>query len=351
MSPTVAEVAAALDAGELRYADPRAPVRTVRFAVDTTPDVATGADLLVARRLPSAKDPGTAVYLVDDEVEVASDGTAAALAAALGLTRLRPLVACGGEDVIVTQIPPSYVDKVVEALSAAGAGIIGGYSRCAWTSRGTGTFLPGDGTRPVIGANGRRESVGETRVEMLLPRARRAAVVTALLAVHPYEQPPYYVLELAVSASARGYGRVGVLPGPLAPRELAELVVRRVPGAEVRFAGGKPIRTVAVCPTAGAGHLAAAVAAGVDAYVGADLPSRAVAECVGQGGPVVFDLGAWAAERPWLDWAAQRLREAFPAVEVSISDTVTGPWGSLLAEVEITGEGAEDHRERGARQQ
>src|SRR5438128_1238518 len=81
------------------------------------------------------------------------------------------------------------ITAVHEALAAAGAGAIGDYSHCSFATAGTGQFRPLAGAHPTIGQVGKLERVAETRLEMVLPRARRAGVVAALRAAHPYEEP------------------------------------------------------------------------------------------------------------------------------------------------------------------
>jgi hypothetical protein len=97
---------------------------------------------------------------------------------------------------LVVFVPHEALDPVREALFAAGAGRIGGYERCSWYTEGTGTFLGGEGTRPTVGAAGQEERVPELRLETVFPEERRAEVVAALRAAHPYEEPAYDVYPL-----------------------------------------------------------------------------------------------------------------------------------------------------------
>ena len=76
-------------------------------------------------------------------------------------------------------------------MFAAGAGRIGDYERCSWYTAGTGTFLGGETTDPAIGESGSEERVAELRVETVVPSRLLEAVVAALRAAHPYEEPAY----------------------------------------------------------------------------------------------------------------------------------------------------------------
>jgi hypothetical protein len=97
---------------------------------------------------------------------------------------------------LVVFVPPEALDRVREALFAAGAGRTGAYERCSWYTEGTGTFLGGAGTNPALGAAGREERVAELRLETVYPEERHDEVVAALRSAHPYEEPAFDVYPL-----------------------------------------------------------------------------------------------------------------------------------------------------------
>jgi hypothetical protein len=92
---------------------------------------------------------------------------------------------------LVWFVPEEALDRTRNAVFAAGAGRIGAYERCSWLAAGTGTFLASEGAQPVIGEVGREEHVAELRVETVVPLARAADVVRALVDAHPYEEVAY----------------------------------------------------------------------------------------------------------------------------------------------------------------
>jgi dinuclear metal center YbgI/SA1388 family protein len=279
---------------------------------------------------------GVALYTAHTNADVASPGVSDALGEVLGLTDLRPLepAAADALDKLVTFVPLEHADRVLDALADAGAGRIGNYSRCAWRTEGEGTFRPEHGAEPAIGEVGRVERVAEARLETVLPRAARAAVVAALLAAHPYEEPAYDVIELALPPSSRGIGRVGRLPEPTT----VAAFVRRAAAALPPTAGGlrvagdpdRRVERVAVCGGAGDGYLAAARRSGADLYLTADLRHHPASEALESGGPVLVDAAHWATEWPWLRLAAETVRSAFAergtTVEVEVSTRNTDPW-------------------------
>lgn len=361
--------------------DPSQPVRRVLLAVDPTHAVVDealewGADLLLTHH-PLLLRPvhsvaatsfkgslvhrlvrgGCALHVAHTNADAADGGVAEALALAVGLTDLAPLVAQPAEplDKHVVLVPVDHAQAVVEALSTAGAGAIGEYTRCAWTTTGIGTFVPGENATPAIGATGEVVVVEEARVEMVAPRRRRAAVIAAMRAAHPYEEPAFDVLEQAALPGETGTGRVGTLPEPLTLRAFGERVAGALPATEqgVRLAGdlGALVRRVAVVGGSGDSLFDAVRGAGVDAYLTADLrhhpaseqreradfDARVAAGERGGGRPFLVDVAHWASEWPWLAAAAAALEADVVAsrpgttVETRVSTLRTDPWTARIA--------------------
>ena len=225
-----------------------------------------------------------------------------------------------------------------DALSAAGAGRIGDYSDCSFATAGTGQFKPLTGANPTIGEVGRLERVAETKLEMILPRDRRAAVVAALRAAHPYEEPAFDLFEIAELPS-----RARARPDRHAARAGAAGRVRRAGGrrAAAHRRGGcaRPATRSGRSrrwPSAGARgtpRWAPRSAAGVDAYVTADLRHHPASEHLlagslpGRPTPALVDVAHWASEWPWCQQAADVVRAALGgSVEVRVSRRRTDPW-------------------------
>jgi dinuclear metal center YbgI/SA1388 family protein len=144
---------------------------------------------------------------------------------------------------------------------------------------------------------------------------------------------------LPASMGARtGIGRVGELPvgetlGDFARRAAAALPAT---AAGIRVAGdpARPVRRVAVCGGAGDSLFDAVRAAGVDAYLTADLRHHPASEAVEAGGPALLDAAHWATEWPWLAHAADTLRAGLTGLGTTVvtyvSTTPTDPWTACL---------------------
>lgn len=93
-------------------------------------------------------------------------------------------------------VPESHLEATKEAVFAAGAGRVGDYDRCCWQVLGEGQFRPLPGSRPFLGSEGELERLAEWKVEMVCSDERVSAVVAALRAAHPYEEPAFDLLHL-----------------------------------------------------------------------------------------------------------------------------------------------------------
>ena len=89
---------------------------------------------------------------------------------------------------IVVFVPETHTNMVREAMGKAGAGKIGNYSYCSFSSKGIGRFRPEQGANPHIGEVGKFEEVVEERIETICPREKLESVIAAIKEVHPYDE-------------------------------------------------------------------------------------------------------------------------------------------------------------------
>ena len=371
--PQLAEVIAALegwydpqwaepwDAVGLVCGDPADNVDHVVLAVDAVPTTVTeaidaGAQLLLTHHplllTPvhgvAATEPkgtmvhrmvraGVAHYVAHTNADVAEPGVSDALAHRIGLGNLRPLCAQPTEavDKLVVFVPVGDTQRLIDAMAEAGAGRLGAYDRCAWTTDGLGSFRPEQGATPAIGRVGAVEQVAETRVEMVVPPARRDGVIRAMRAAHPYEEPAFDLFNRVPLAGRRGTGRIGELEQEVPLGEFVELVAAALPATAwgVRAAGhpAGPVRTAAVCGGSGASLIEDARRAGANAFLTADLKHHSTSEAVAERDPgamALLDAAHWATEAPWLDLVAGQLRQRFDGtgLRVTVSAKRTDPW-------------------------
>ena len=336
--------------------DPDDVLESVTVAVDATPavvDEVPEAGLLLAHHplllrgvdTVAASTPkgalvhrlirtGRSLFTAHTNADSASPGVSDALAEALGITVdavLEPLTTAGDLDKWVIYVPRENAEAVREAVFAAGAGHIGDYSHCSWSVSGIGQFLPHEGASPAVGSVGSVERVAEDRFEVVAPARARGAVLAAMRAAHPYEEPAFDIFALVPPPGDAGLGRIGTLAQPEPLRRFVSRVDAALPRTSwgVRAAGDPEmlVSRVAVCGGAGDSLLAAADRADVQAYVTADLRHHPADEHHRASNVALIDVAHWASEFPWCEQAAETLRCRFEAaLPVRVCTIRTDPW-------------------------
>jgi dinuclear metal center YbgI/SA1388 family protein len=221
-----------------------------------------------------AFEHGISLIALHTNLDSAVGGLNDTLCELLQLTDVKPLVDSGRERFykLVVFVPADHADKVREAICAQGAGMIGDYEQCSFSTPGEGTFLGAAGTDPFVGKPGSLERVNELRLEVLLRREIAGRVIGALFDAHPYEEVAYDLYPLHNKEKGTGLARIGKLAEP----EPFEKFIQRVSnlGILVTRVLGEPmklIRKVALCSGAGADFLPNAISAGADVYVTAEI--------------------------------------------------------------------------------
>jgi len=317
------EKAAGWDPVGLQLGDPSTSAGTVAVCHEVTEWVVAkveelGVDLLVTyhpllfrptARIVAGRSPtgrayrliraGTSVATAHTNFDVAPGGAADALADSLGLI---DTVGFGpmdpGESIkVVTFAPPSFADQVADAMAAAGGGTIGNYSNCSFRSEGIGTFFAGDGATPVTGTAETLNREPEVRIEMTVAAARRDAVLGALVAAHPYEEPAFDVYRAMGNLGMAG--RVGHPPEPIGLQGLVDRVSAALGESGLRVSGdpGRSVGRVAVVPGSGSSYMGAAAGAGADVLVTGDIAHHRMLDAA-DAGLSVLDPGHLATERP-----------------------------------------------------
>ena len=330
--------------------DPSAEIARALLTIDCTPAVldeaaAFGAELVVAYHPPlfeaiksipassvlhRAIRGGIALYSPHTAFDVAPGGTNDLLADVLGLGERTPLKLVPPREAqckLVTFVPEEHVDRVAQAVFEAGAGWIGNYSACSFRSAGTGTFFGEEGASPRVGAAGALERVPEIRVETVLPLSRQEAVIAALRAAHPYEEPAFDLLRLVARPEGAGIGRFGTLPHPASRAELIDRVKRGLGVTGVLVAGPTEgeVSRVAACAGAGRGLLSDAIAKKTELFLTGELPHHDALKAAAAGMTVVCALHS-NSERRALGRMKDRLEKEAAGLAVKISEVDRDPF-------------------------
>ncbi|GIP35816.1 Nif3-like dinuclear metal center hexameric protein [Paenibacillus sp. J2TS4] len=228
-----------------------------------------------------------AVYISHTNLDVTDGGINDMMADALQLDAVKPLDTVYTEKLkkLVVFVPEDHHERVLMAMLDNGAGAIGEYSHCSFNLSGTGTFKPGEGSQPYIGAPGQWERVPEIRIETIVPEGLVKKVVQAMLKAHPYEEAAYDLYPLDIPGRQLGLGRVGRLPQPVSLAELAEQVKIAFDVPAVRIVGDpqRILRKAAVLGGSGGRYVGQAIFAGADVLVTGDIDYHTAQDALAAG--------------------------------------------------------------------
>ncbi len=238
----------------------------------------------------------------------------------------------GGVNKIVTFVPAKAVDRVRTAMAEAGAGCIGAYSECSFTSQGIGTFRGSANTNPTIGKPGRFETTPEVRLEMVCPDEVLPAVQRALLQAHPYEEPAFDVYPLLPplrrevspvhpqTTAVVGAGRLVTLDEPVTLSALVKKVRTRlgddclqiITPPQVKWSDkNRKVHRIGVCVGAGGSLLAPALKAcqnQLDVFITGEMRHHDQLDAT-QRGVTLLLAGHTQTERPYLSTYRDRLAQ------------------------------------------
>ncbi len=215
------------------------------------------------------------VYAAHTNLDVTSLGVNEWLADQLQLTSTEVLSTTYEDKLVKLSVfvPSTHEDQVRVAIGNAGAGHIGNYSHCSFSSNGIGTFTPLEGTEPFIGKQGELERVEEVKIESILPESIVKVVVSAMKKAHPYEEVAYDLYPLLNKGEELGIGKIGKLPKEMDLQEFVEHVKTAFGVSHLRVIKGKNsiIKKVAVVGGDGNKYIYPALHKGADVLVTGDI--------------------------------------------------------------------------------
>lgn len=339
----------------LLVGDPSASVSSILVSLDHSLAAIekakeTGAELIITHHplffeplkalTPQKNDGRTALALARSGLNLvamhtnwdcAMGGVNDALAAKLQLEN----VAWFGESTeremlkVVVTVPSANAEEVIAAAAKAGAGALGNYDHCSFTSEGIGTFRPLEGSNPAIGSRGTLERVPEARVELLVKRSEVNQVDGAIRDAHPYEEPAIDWYRLANSFHTP-IGRIGELRRDLTLAEFqAHLDAKLGTRALVWGDANKRIRKVAVIGGAACSMAKDALSAGADAFVTGEVKQHNALES-SQAGLAIAAAGHYATEQPGMAALAEQLQRELPDLAVKLFEPEVGQSGRPL---------------------
>jgi len=275
---------------------------------------------------------GISVFSIHTSFDTVFGGVNDGLAQIIGIKNPKPIgdyvnTPTENKYKLVVFIPKDHVNKVSKAILDSGAGAIGNYSNCSFTSQGTGTFKPLTGAKPAIGSIGKTEKVQEVRFETIVPASKMENVISAIKNSHPYEEPAYDVIKLTSSFSPMGLGRMGELEKPATVAQLIEKIKKFTNTKAVGIVGPekRTVKKAAVCAGSCGKIITSVMAANCDLYLTGELKHHQ-ALAAQQANLTCLCLSHTVSERFMLKNLATLLRKRLKNVKINVSKKDADPF-------------------------
>lgn len=332
--------------------DSKAEVTGVAFCLDVTHDVLdeaieAGCNVVVThhplifraiKRLNAAElqggmvakafRQGLSLIALHTNLDSAVGGLNDTLCDLLGLHDVKPLVDSGRGRFykLAVFVPADHADKVREAMCAQGAGVIGDYEECSFSTPGEGSFRGVVGrTNPFSGTPGELEKAVEVKLEVMLRRELAGRVVGAMISAHPYEEVAHDLIPLHNKEAGTGLARIGKLD-----ETTLEEFVRKVSGLGIlvtRVLGDpqKAIKRVALCSGAGSDFTGKAISQGADVYLTAEQKHHHGLAAAHKGMALV-ETDHYTLEQKHWPKLAELLKQQFPDLKTKVLERGPELW-------------------------
>ena len=228
----------------------------------------------VERTVLKAIKNDIAIYAIHTALDNVKMGVSGKMAELLGLQNIQVLLP--KKNIIkklTTYVPNDYAEKVRKALFSAGAGHIGNYAKCSFSTGGIGTYLPNENANPSVGTIGKLQEESETNIGVYFEKHQEDAVIKALFRVHPYEEVAYEVITLENKHQDIGLGVFGELPKAINEKTFLNLLKKKFNTTNIRHSKmlNKSVKKIALLGGSGSFALPEALAVNADAFVSADF--------------------------------------------------------------------------------
>ena len=280
----------------------------------------------VERTIIKAIKNDIAIYAIHTNLDNVLHGVNGKIAEMLGLQNVQIL--SPKKDLLKKLIvfsPMANVQKLTNALFAAGAGNIGNYSECSFSNVGTGTFTPGKNSNPQTGKIGTRETLNEIKIEVIYPEWLEHKILRTMKDNHPYEEVAHDIYNLNNAYRNTGSGIIGELAISKNESELLKQIATIFKATVIKHTAllEKTCKTIAVCGGAGSFLIDNAKAAGADVYITSDVKYHEFFDADGK--ILLADIGHFESEQFTIDLLFDLLSDKFPTFALLKTGINTNP--------------------------
>lgn len=280
----------------------------------------------IERTVEKALVNGVAIYAIHTNLDnMLKGGVNDHLSSLLGLKNKRILRPKLGDLLkLASYVPKDQAQKVLNALFAAGAGHIGNYTACSFSTEGFGTFKGNELSNPTVGLPGLEHTENELKIEVILPNHLQGKVYQALIETHPYEEVAYEFYPTTNLNQDVGAGMIGELPEAMNAERFLTHLKQSLDCNTIKYTPyAKKIKTVAVCGGSGSFLLQDALRQKADAFVTGDVKYHQFFDADSR--LMYCDIGHYESEKNCIELLYDILTQKFTTFAVLKTEVDTNP--------------------------
>lgn len=267
-----------------------------------------------------------AIYACHTNMDAVITGVNGKICEKIGLEKCRILVPKEKQLFkIAVYTPIAYKEQICTAMYEAGAGCIGNYDNCGFTTEGTGSFKALDNAHPFCGIIGEIHNEQEYKIETICPHERINSVIRAIKDKHPYEEPAYDIYPIANTYELYGDGMIGTLPEKEKTIDFLKRIQDTFCCESMKHSKicKDTVRTIAVCGGSGSFLINDAIRNKADVFMTADIKYHDF--FLADNKMVIADIGHYESEQFTKELFYELLNKKFYKFAIQISKVNTNP--------------------------
>jgi dinuclear metal center YbgI/SA1388 family protein len=226
---------------------------------------------------------------------------------------------------LITYVPNEHLDKLKTALFSSGAGSIGNYDECSFSSSGLGSFRALEGANPYVGNKNEQHIEREVKLEVIYPNHLEREVIKALKNNHPYEEVAYDCIALKNTNQNIGAGIIGNLEQSIDLMQFLTKLKGHFNVGCLKYTQpiNEKVQKIAYCGGSGSFLLNDAIHQGADVFITGDFKYHQFFDADKR--IVIVDIGHYESEFLTINLLVDKLKENFTTFAVLLTNVNTNP--------------------------
>jgi dinuclear metal center YbgI/SA1388 family protein len=280
----------------------------------------------VERVVEKAIKNDISIYAMHTALDNSFVGVNARICEVLGLINKKILIPKQGTlRKLTTYVPTKNAEELRNKLFETGAGRIGNYENCSFSTQGTGTYKGNEHSNPIIGEKGKMHTENEISISVTFEKHIEQNVINTMLKNHPYEEVAYEIVSLENTYQKLGLGMVGELENEMDEASFFKFLKKAMNVTIIRHSKliGKPIKKVAVLGGSGSFAIKNAIQSNADIYITSDIKYHEFYKAEDK--LIIADIGHYESEQFTKNLLVEFLTKKIPNFAIVLSKKNTNP--------------------------